>query len=159
MHSPSIVAVLYSLGLSIHMSRECVGREQSRIGIIIRPMKRSRISIPFISPTYIRDWLVINYGEGGYKMGKLRVRSILCTPSQDRGKLLCPPPFNMAKTSSYHVKTIPNIVCPPPFSTAKTFSAPPLPRGKTSHAPLPFCSPSLPVISDQALISMTLRKV
>ena len=37
-HSPSIIAVLYSLGPSIHTTGECMGREQSRIGIIIRSL-------------------------------------------------------------------------------------------------------------------------
>ena len=42
-------------------------------------------------------------------------------------KLFAPHPFNMAKTSSYCVKTTPKLfLSPPPFSMAKTFSAPPL---------------------------------
>ena len=58
-HSHSIITVLYSLGPSIHMLGECIGREQSRIGIIIRRIRKSRISFVFISPT----WLVsdVNY--------------------------------------------------------------------------------------------------
>ena len=52
-HSPSIISVLYSMGPSIHMPGECMGREQSRIGIIIRLIKNSRISFPFISPTVV----------------------------------------------------------------------------------------------------------
>ena len=51
-HSPSIIAVLYSLGPSIDMPGECMGREQSS-GIIIRPIKKSRVSILFISPNLI----------------------------------------------------------------------------------------------------------
>ena len=51
--SPSIIAVPYSLGLSIHMPGECMGREQSHIGIIIRPNKKGRISIPFVFPTCV----------------------------------------------------------------------------------------------------------
>ena len=51
--------------------------------------------------------LVINYGEGGYKMGKLRVRNF---------KLYAPPPptITMAKTSSSCVKTTSKLVlfCP-----------------------------------------------
>ena len=50
-HSPSIIAVLYSLGPSIHIPEECMGREQSRIGIIIWLIKNGRISFPFITPT------------------------------------------------------------------------------------------------------------
>ena len=34
-HSPSIITLPYSMGFSIHMHGECMGREQSRIGIII----------------------------------------------------------------------------------------------------------------------------
>ena len=82
--------------------------------------------------------LVINYGEGGgYKMGKSRVRNFLRPPPPPsrQGKTFCAPPFkdwklfappyNMAKTSSYYVKTTPKLFVPPPFSMAKTFSAPP----------------------------------
>ena len=62
------------------------------------------------------------------------------------------PPYNMAKTSSYLIKTTPKLVVLPPFSMAKTFSAPPpFHRGKTSVPPLPFCRPPLPIISDQSL--------
>ena len=34
-HSPSIISVFHSLGPSKHMPGECIGREQSHIGIII----------------------------------------------------------------------------------------------------------------------------
>ena len=77
-------------------------------------------------------------------------------PPQDRVKLFAPPllnignfwspPFNMAKTSSYYIKTTPKLFVPP-FSMARTFSV-----GVKLHMPLlPFCSPPLPVISDQSL--------
>ena len=33
-HSHSIISVLYSMGHSIHIPGECMGREQSRFGII-----------------------------------------------------------------------------------------------------------------------------
>ena len=33
MHSPSIITMLYSMGLDIHMHGECMSKEQSRIGI------------------------------------------------------------------------------------------------------------------------------
>ena len=49
--SPSIISVLYSMGPSIHMPGECMRREQSRSGIIIRLFKNGRISFPVISPT------------------------------------------------------------------------------------------------------------
>ena len=58
--------------------------------------------------------------------------------------------FNIAKTSSYRVKTTPKLVePPPPFGMARTFYPPPFlffffHRGKTSYAPPPlrFCSPT-----------------
>ena len=53
--SPSIIVVLYSLGPSIHMPTACMGREQSCIGIIIGSINKSRISIPFISPTCLLE--------------------------------------------------------------------------------------------------------
>ena len=57
----------------------------------------------------------------------------------------------MAKTSIYSIKTTPKLSVPP-FSVAKTFP-PPLFVGVKLHVPppLPFCSPPLPVISDQSL--------
>ena len=126
--------------------------------------KRSR---PFVDSSLIlRDWSLI-MGRGGYKMGKSRVRNFLRPPSRQgktfrpppllkSGNFSCPPAYNKAKTSSYHVKTTPKLFVPPPFSMAKTFSAPPFRRGKTSRAPPPpsrFVAPPLPVISDQSLTS------
>ena len=83
--------------------------------------------------------LVINYGEGGYKMGKSRVQNFL-RPPQDRVKLVTaprplfflivetfctPPPFNMAKTSSYCIKITPkHFVPPPPPAWLKLFPSP-----------------------------------
>ena len=102
----------------------------------------------------LRDWSLIT-GRGGYKMGKSGVQNLLCAPPppQDKVKLsttpplkmetFCVSPFNMAKTSSYRIKITPKLVVPL-FSMAKTFSAPLFRRGKTSHAPLPFCSPPPP---------------
>ena len=58
-HSPSIIAVLYSLGPSIHMPGECMGREQSRIRIIIPLIRNGRISCSFISPTCLIHLLII----------------------------------------------------------------------------------------------------
>ena len=104
---------------------------------------------------YLRDWSLITGRGGGYKMGKSRVRN--CLRPLPRVKLFAPPPpykeyslfaslppsFNMAKTSSYSIKTTPKLFVPPPFCMAETFPAPPPPfhRGKTSRAPspLPFC--------------------
>ena len=95
---------------------------------------------------YIRDWSLFRW-RGAIKWEN-RGSETFCAPSQDRGKLFAPPPllksgnllppFNMTKTPV--LKLLQNFVWPPPFSMAKT-----------SHAPLPFCSPLLPVISDQSL--------
>ena len=77
--------------------------------------------------------LVINYREGVYQMGKSQVRNFLrltLPPPSRQGKTLCAPPppfkewklfeppFNMAKTSSYHVKTTPKPFVPPPPPSA-----------------------------------------
>ena len=68
--------------------------------------------------------LVINYGEGGYKNGKIAGPKLFAPPPQDRVKLFVPPllksgnfscsHYNMAKTSSYYVKTTPKLFVPPP---------------------------------------------
>ena len=49
--SHSVISVLYLLGPALYMPEECMLREQSRIGFIIRPIIKGCISIPFISPT------------------------------------------------------------------------------------------------------------
>ena len=104
--------------------------------------------------------LVINYGDGATKQAN-HGSETLCIPlPQDRIKpfetpllkikewKLIAPPINMAKTSSYRVKTTSKLVVPPPLSAwLKLFLPPPLPfrRGKTSHAP-PSCvvAPAFP---------------
>ena len=69
--------------------------------------------------------MVINYGEGGYKIGKIVGPKLFAPPTPSRqGKLyartppfkeweLFAPPFNMAKTSSYHVNTTPKVLSSP----------------------------------------------
>ena len=123
-----------------------------------------------LDPIQQSKGLVTNYyregGGGGLQNGKSASLKHFAPPSpQDRVKLFTQPflkggislgsPFNMAKTSSYRVKTTPkHVLPPPPFSMAKTFSPPPpFRRGKTSRVPLPFSRPppTLPVISDQSL--------
>ena len=49
-------------------------------------------------------------------------------PPLSRVETFRAPTFNMAKTSSYHIKATPKLVVPPPFSMAKTFSV-----KKTNH--------------------------
>ena len=51
-HSPTTAMMAYSMANSKHKHGECRGREQSRIGILIRLIKNSCIVFPFISPTY-----------------------------------------------------------------------------------------------------------
>ena len=53
-HSPATAMMAYSMAYSKHKHGECRRREQCRIGILIRLIKNSRISIPFISPTCSR---------------------------------------------------------------------------------------------------------
>ena len=87
-------------------------------------------------------------GEGaGYKMGKSRVRNFLRPPTRQGKTFLAPPPIlksgnfsrppnNMAKTSSYRVKTTPKLFVPPPSAWLKLFPPPPpFRRGKTSRDP------------------------
>ena len=50
-HSPSIIVMLYSMGLIINIPGECMGRKQSRIGILIRLIIKSRVSFLLISRT------------------------------------------------------------------------------------------------------------
>ena len=79
--------------------------------------------VPLSSRFKVRDWSLITGRGGGYKMGKSRVRNFLRPPTQDGVKLFAPPllksgnfshpPYNMAKTSSYCVKTTPKLVVPP----------------------------------------------
>ena len=72
---------------------------------------------------YIRDWSLIT-GRGGLQNGKIAGLKLFAPPPQDRVKLFAPPPllksgnflcppYNMAKTSSYHVKTTPKLFVPP----------------------------------------------
>ena len=91
--------------------------------------------------------MVINYGEGeGLQNGKIAGPKLFVR----RGKTFRAPPFkewklfthpyNMAKTSSYRIKTTPKLfVLSPPFSmTKKTSPPPPFRSGKTSRAPPPI---------------------
>ena len=79
-----------------------------------------------------------------------------CTPLLRSGNLLRHL-FNMAKTSSYHVKTTPKHLVPPPpppLQHVYNFFCPLFVAVKLHMPPIPFCSPPpppLPVISDQSL--------
>ena len=92
----------------------------------------------------IRDWSLI-MGRGGLQNGKIAGPKLFAPPPQDRVKLLAPPllksgnfsrppPYNMAKTSSYCVKTTPKLFAPP-LQHGLNFFRPPFRRGKTSRAP------------------------
>ena len=92
----------------------------------------------------LRDWSLIT-GRGGLQNGKIAGPKLFAPPPQDRVKLFAPPllksgnftrpPYNMAKTSSYHVKSTPKLFVPPPSEWRKLFPPPPFLRGKTSRAP------------------------
>ena len=70
----------------------------------------------------IRDWSLIT-GRGGLQNGKIVCPKLFAPPPQDMVKLFAPPllnignfwrpPYNMAKTSSYYVKTTPKLFVPP----------------------------------------------
>ena len=57
--------------------------------------------------------LVINYGEGGLQNGKIAGPKLFAHPPSRQGKTFCVPPYNMATTSSYRVKTTPKLVVSP----------------------------------------------
>ena len=72
--------------------------------------------------TPVRDWSFITGRGGGLPM-KITGRKFIAPTPQDRVQLFAslllksgsaPPPFNMAKTSSYCVKTTPKLFVPPP---------------------------------------------
>ena len=93
---------------------------------------------------FFRDWSLIT-GRGGLQNGKIAGPKLFAPPPQDMVKLFVPPllksgnfrapPYNMAKTSSYRVKTIPKLFVPPPSAWLKLFPPPPFHRGQTSRAP------------------------
>ena len=70
----------------------------------------------------VRDWSLIT-GRGGLQNGKIAGPKLFAPPPQDRVKLFAPPllksgnftrpPYNMAKTLSYHVKSILKLFVPP----------------------------------------------
>ena len=70
----------------------------------------------------VRDWSLI-MGRGGLQNGKIAGPKLFAPPPQDRVKLFAPPlsksgkflrpAYNMAKTSSYRVKTTPKLFVPP----------------------------------------------
>ena len=104
---------------------------------------------------------VLDYreGPGGYKMEKSRVQNILHPqyrrPAHSKsGNLLHlpppPPTFNMAKISSYHIKTTQKLSLPPPplFSMAKTCHHQPPPP------PQPFHRRQTPVLNPKSITNM-----
>ena len=101
-----------------------------------------------LAPCPVRDWSLIT-GRGATKWescgaetfcaplphSKERVKLFVCPPFKE-WKLLVPP-FNMAKTSGYRIKTTPKLVVPPPPPPSAWLKLlrPPFRRGKTSRAP------------------------
>ena len=87
-------------------------------------------------------------GRGGATKWENRGSETFCAPPpQDRVKLFTPPllksgnfsrpPYNMAKTSSYRVKTTPKLFAPPPPSAWLKLFPPPLFVGVKLHVPPP----------------------
>ena len=79
--------------------------------------------------------LVINYGEGGATKWENRGPETFCAHPSRQGKTFrAPPPFkewklyalpyNMAKTSSYRVKTTPKLFVPPLQNSSNFFRPP-----------------------------------
>ena len=115
--------------------------------------------------TVIADLLLINYGEGGATKWVNRGSETFCAlPPQDRVKLFAPPllksgnfarapppPYNMAKTSSYCLKTTPKLFVSHPSAWLKLFPPPLFVGVKLHMPPSRFVAPPLPVISDQSL--------
>ena len=91
-----------------------------------------------------RPSMVISYGEGGYKIGKSRVRNLLCPPHHDKVKLFAPPllksppPIQYGENFKLPHKNYPKTCCAPPSAW---LPPPPFHRGKTSHAPSRFVAP------------------
>ena len=92
----------------------------------------------------VRDWSLIT-GRGGQKWEN-RGSETFCAPPSRQGSTFCAPPLkewklvvppcNMAKTSSYRVKTTPKLFAPPPSRQGPTFCAPPLKEWKLVVPPL-----------------------
>ena len=95
-------------------------------------------------PLLLRDWSLIT-GRGGLQNGKIAGPKLFAPPPphQDRVELFAPPPplksgsflrppFNIAKTSSYCVKTTPNLFAPPHPLKSGYFLHPPFTIAKTS---------------------------
>ena len=110
----------------------------------------------------VRDWSLIT-GRVRTKWENRQSETFCPPPPQDRVKPCGPPPpFKewklFAPPPPPPVKTTSKLCVPPPlFSMAKTFPPPPpnaFRRGKLHVRPLPFCSPTLPIISDQSLMSL-----
>ena len=103
---------------------------------------RPNVTIPYY---FLRDWSLIT-GRGGLQNGKIAGPKLFAPPPQDRVKLFAPPllksgniscpPYNMAKTSSYRVKSTPKLFVPPPSAWLKLFP-PPLFVGVKLHVPPP----------------------
>ena len=82
---------------------------------------------------YVSDWSLITW-RGGATKWENHGSETFCAPPQDRVKLFTPPllksgnfsrpPYNMAKTSSYSVKTTPKLFVPPSSAWLKKIPPP-----------------------------------
>ena len=99
---------------------------------LIGQFKKGTPILPNLNNLHVYYWtivskgLVINYGEvggGATKWGNRGSETFCAPPLSGHGKTFrapllksgnfSRPPYNIAKTSSYHVKTIPKLVVPP----------------------------------------------
>ena len=80
----------------------------------------------FVIVAILTKGLVINYGEGGYKMGRLGVGNLLRPPSRQGKTFWVPSTFQEWK------------LCVPPSAWPKHFPPPPLFVGEKLHMPLPL---------------------
>ena len=121
-----------------------------------RPVYPGRGALFILFHHSLRDWSLIT-GRGGLKNGKIAGPKLFAPPPSRQGKTFRappfkewklyapPPPYNMAKTSSYRVKSTPKLFVPPPSEWLKLF-LPPLFVGVTLHVPPPsrFVAPPSP---------------
>ena len=119
-NSANVYVVIQSHGLSVGtwahyvITREVMNRLRAgRYGVFLTSHARPAPDGGWVINE--GEWnkgLVINYGEGGATKWENRGSETFCAPPFKDWKLLAPP-YNMAKTSSYRVKTTPKLFVPP----------------------------------------------